>query len=104
MDFSKMNDGSGLTADEKIQQEYGGAQVMLLFQLDGQQIPEAFDHDASILPHQHESLDELFPQAHVPVAADAGEAVSEADSLEQRGTALGRSGPAGGSGSGPAWR
>ncbi len=57
---------------------------------DGQRVPEAFDHAVSILPHQHEGLEELFPQAHVPTAADADEALSEADCLEQRGTGLGR--------------
>ena len=66
---------------------------------DGQRVPEAFDHDVSILPHQHEGLEELFPQAHVPTAADADEAISEADCLEQRGAETGRSGPSGDSSS-----
>jgi hypothetical protein len=57
---------------------------------DGARVPEAYSHDVSILPHQHEDLEELFPQAHVPTAADADEALSEADCLEQRGTELGR--------------
>ena len=61
-------------------------------------MPEAYGHDSSILPHQHEDREELFPQAHVLVAADAGEALSEADCLEQRGTELGRDGPTGSSG------
>jgi len=59
---------------------------------DGARVPEAYSHDVSILPHQHEGLEELFPQAHVPTAADADEALSEADCLEQRGTELGRRG------------
>ena len=62
---------------------------------DGQRVPEAFDHDVSILPHQHEGLEELFPQAHVPTAADADEAISEADCLEQRGAEIGRGSPSG---------
>merc|ERR1711935_161963 len=39
MDFSKMDDGSGLTADEKIQQEFGGEQVELVFCLEGESKP-----------------------------------------------------------------
>ena len=58
-------------------------------------MPEAFDHDVSILPHQHEGLEEFFPHAHVPAAADADEAISEADCLEQRGAEIGRGNPSG---------
>lgn len=32
MDFTNMNDGSGLTADEKIQAEFGGQAIKLVFQ------------------------------------------------------------------------
>ena len=38
--------------------------------------------------------EELFPRAFVPHAADADEAVTEIDPLEQRGEQLGRSGAA----------
>jgi hypothetical protein len=31
MNFSSLNDGSGLTADEQIQEEFGGEQTLLLF-------------------------------------------------------------------------
>ena len=66
---------------------------------DGQRVPEAYSHDVSILPHHHEDLEELFPQAHVPTAADADEVLSEADCLEQRGTEIGRNEPSGDSSS-----
>lgn len=33
MDFSNMNDGSGLTADEQIQKEFGGDDCLLVFQM-----------------------------------------------------------------------
>ena len=56
-------------------------------------MPEAFDHDVSILHRHHEGLEELFLQAHVPTAADADEVLSEADCLEQRGTEIGRNEP-----------
>jgi hypothetical protein len=39
MDFSKMNDGSGLTTDEKLQQEIGGDMRALLFQKEGEPKP-----------------------------------------------------------------
>ena len=39
MDFSKMNDGSGLTTDEKLQQEIGGDMRSLLFQKEGEPKP-----------------------------------------------------------------
>lgn len=35
MDFGKLNDGSGLTSEAKMQQEIGGDQVMLVFTLQG---------------------------------------------------------------------
>ena len=78
--------------------EYHGRLFPFVVLDDGQRVPEAFGHDTSILPHQHGELEELFPQAHVPVAADADEALSEADGLEQRGTELGRGGLTGSSG------
>ena len=79
--------------------EYHGRLFPFVVLDDGLRVPEAFDHDTSILPHQHEDLEERFPQAFVPVAADADETTSEADALEQHGTALGRSGTSGGSSS-----
>ena len=39
MDFSNLNNSSGLTADEQIQAEYGGDNTMLIFVHDGEQAP-----------------------------------------------------------------
>ena len=47
-------------------------------------MPEAYPHDPEVLPHQHDTLEELFPKAFVHHSSDAGEAVSEADPLEAR--------------------
>ena len=35
MNFSSLNDGSGLTADEQIQEEFGGEQTLILFVREG---------------------------------------------------------------------
>jgi len=72
---------------------YGG-RVFPCVEYEGIQVPEAYDHDPEILPHQHENMEELFPRAFVPHAADADEVMTEIDSLEQRGEQLGRSGAA----------
>lgn len=69
--------------------------VFPCIEYEGQQVPEAYGHDESILPHQHEDLEEPVPRAHVPVAADADETFSEPDRLEHRGAALGRGDPTG---------
>lgn len=39
MDFSNLNDKSGLTADEQIQAEYGGEETLLVFVMDGEHEP-----------------------------------------------------------------
>lgn len=36
MDFSKMNDNSGTTAEERIQAEFGGDNTMLIFVNEGE--------------------------------------------------------------------
>ena len=54
------------------------------------QLSEAYPHDPEILPHQHERLEELFPQASVPYPADADELVLEPDPLETKGSYLGQ--------------
>ena len=72
---------------------YGGRDFPCV-EYEGILVPEAYDHDPAILPHQHENMEELFPRACVPHAADADEAVAETDPLEQRGERIGRSGAA----------
>ena len=72
---------------------YGGREFPCV-EYEGILVPEAYDHDPAILPHQHENMEELFPRAFVPHAADADEAVAETDPLEQRGERIGRSGAA----------
>ena len=86
---------SVLPSDSSIEHIVYHGRVFPCSEYEGQRLPEAYGHDESILPHQHEDLEERFPRAHVPVAADADEILSEPDSLEQRGAALGRSDPTG---------
>ena len=57
---------------------------------EGMQVPEAYPHDPEILPHQHENLEELFPNAYVPYPADADELASEPAPLEIKGGYLAR--------------
>jgi len=81
---------SVLPSDSSVEHIMYHGRVFPCSEYEGQRLPEAYGHDESILPHQHEDLEERFPRAHVPVAADADEALSEPDRLEQRGEALGR--------------
>ena len=55
---------------------YGG-RVFPCVEYEGIQVPEAYDHDPEILPHQHENMEELFPRAFVFHAADADEVSTE---------------------------
>ena len=56
---------------------------------EGTWVPEAFEHDQGLLPHEHSDLDHLFPRASA--AAPLGdEDPLQTDDLEEKGAELGR--------------
>ena len=53
------------------------------------EVPEAYEHDIMVLPHEHDHMDAFFPQAYA--APDQGDLDPPADDyLEARGVRLGR--------------
>ena len=94
----KLREGVGGTAGEMLHvEEYEGPTVQYggytfpVAMTDGEATPEAYRHDTSKLPHQHQCIDELSPKAIA--AADAGDQdLEEEDAVEKHGVELGRRG------------
>ncbi len=73
------------TAEEKIQ---WGEHVYPALCIDGETLPEAYVHHHSMLPHEHEDLDDYFPLARA--CEPLPEIAEIADEMETRGLAIGR--------------
>ena len=59
--------------------------------VEGVKTPDAFEHDSSLLPHEHVDLEDIFPRA-VAAAQLPDQDPEDDETLEKRGEQLGRCG------------
>ncbi len=94
----KLREGAGTTAGEMLHVEaYAGptvaheGRVFPAVFVDGERTPDAYLHDVTRLPHQHEHLDELFPRA-IAAAGPGDHDLDGPDLVGERGVERGRQG------------
>ena len=94
----KLREGAGTTAGEMLHVEaYAGptvaheGRVFPAVFVDGERTPDAYLHDVTRLPHQHEHLDELFPRA-IAAAGPGDQDLDGPDLVGERGVERGRQG------------
>jgi hypothetical protein len=94
----KLREGAGTQKGELLQTQVSSVQTMEwqgrafpVVVVDSVKVPDAFEHDMSLLPHEHVDLEDIFPRA-VAAAQLPDQDPEDDETLEKRGEQLGRYG------------